>query len=523
MRVLTPETYVSEHSLKRNLPRRVCYDPNFSSRGMMRIITQCAVLFLFLSSLGFSQDAVLSLASASGAPGSSISLDLTLTSSQSSIASAQWTLNYWPVDVAAVSVVAGPSAASAGKSLYCAGGAGAIKCILAGLTIGVLGDGVVARVTVKLAPATPDAVSTIGVTGTLGASPEGETVLLQGHAAVITIPQPAHLNGIACTPPNVVTPGVTACTLTLSAPAAAGMVFNLSSANPNISVPASVSVPAGGKGANFNVTASAVNTIALAPVTATLGAQSFSTAVILAPPGGGVSMADIVNAANYANGPVAPGEIVSVLGSGIGPAQGAGLQLESGMVATRLAGARVLFDGVPAPLLYVGGDQVNTVAPYGVAGRASTQVQVEYLGALSKALTVPIAAASPGIFTRDASGAGQGAILNQDASVNSAANPAPPGSIVMIYATGEGQVSPRPVDGSITGTSVLAKPLGKVTVWIGGAQAEVLYAGAAPDLVAGMLQVNARIPTGIATGPSVPVMLAVGGFKSQAHVTLAVQ
>jgi uncharacterized protein (TIGR03437 family) len=490
----------------------------------MRVITQRALLFLFLSSVGLSQNAGLNLASASGAPGSSISLDLTLSSSQNSIASAQWTLDYWPVDVAAVSVVAGPAAASSGKSVYCAGGAGALNCILAGLGSGVLGDGVLARVTVQLAPATPDAGSTIGVAGALGASPGGEAVPIQGHAAVIGILQPAHLNGVACTPPNVVTPGVAACTLTLSAPAAAGMTFKLSSVNPNISIiPASVGVPAGGKGAKFNITASAVNTIALAPVTATLGAQSLSTTVILAPHGGGVLTAAIVNAANYANGPVAPGEIVSILGSGIGPPDGAGLQLESGLVANKLAGARVLFDGVAAPLLYAGGDQINAVVPYGVAGRASTQVQAEYLGARSKALTVPIAAASFGIFTMDASGAGQGAILNQDASVNSAANPATPGSIVVIYATGEGQVSPRPVDGSITGSGALAKPLGKVTVWIAGAQAEVLYAGAAPGQVAGVLQVNARIPGGIASGPGVPVMLAVGEFKSQAGVTLAVQ
>jgi uncharacterized protein (TIGR03437 family) len=301
------------------------------------------------------------------------------------------------------------------------------------------------------------------------------------------------------------------------------MAFRLSSANPNIKTPASVNVPAGGNEAKFNITASTVNTIVLAPLTATLGAQSLSTTLILAPLAGGVSTAAIVNGANYANGPVAPGEIVSVLGSGIGPSEGAGLQLESGKVATDLARARVLFDGVAAPMLYAGGDQVNTVVPYGVAGHASTQVQVEYLGVQSKAVVVAITTASPGIFSRDASGAGQGAILNQDGSANSAANPAASGSVVMIYATGAGQVSPRSADGSITGTGILPKPLGKVAVWIGGAQAEVQYAGAAPELVAGMLQVNARIPAGIAAGPSVPLLLTVDGIKSQTGITLAVQ
>jgi len=487
----------------------------------MRIITQFLLLFLLLSSAGFSQNAVLGLPSVSGAPGSSISLDLTLSSSQNAIASAQWTLKYWPVDVAGLNVVAGPAAA--GKSLYCASGTGTVKCILAGLTSGVLADGVVARVTASLAPGTPNAVSTIGVTGALGASQQGATIPIQGRAAVITIAQPAHLSGVACTPQGVITPGVAACTLTLSAPAAASMAFSLSSANPNIRTPASVSVPAGGNSASFNITAASVNTIALAPVTATLGAQSFSTTVILVPAGGGVLPAAIVNAATYVNGPVAPGEIVSIFGFGLGPQDGASLQLASGRVATNLAGARVLFDGAPAPLLYVGGDQINTVVPYDVAGRASTQVQVEYLGARSKALTVPIAAASPGIFARNAAGVGEGAILNQDYSLNSVTNPAPPGSIVMIYATGEGQVNPRPSDGSITGEGVLPKPLGKVALWIGGVPAEVQYAGAAPGLVAGVLQVNGRIPTGIATGPSVPLLLTVDGIKSQAGVTLAVQ
>src|SRR5258708_25710108 len=123
----------------------------------MRIITLCAVLFLLLSMAGFSQNAVLSLASASGAPGSSMSLDLKLSASQNSIASAQWTLSYWPVDVAAVNVVAGPAAA--GKSIYCEGGGGAIKCLLAGLNSGEVPDRAVARVNVKLAPATPHTAS----------------------------------------------------------------------------------------------------------------------------------------------------------------------------------------------------------------------------------------------------------------------------------------------------------------------------------------------------------------------------
>jgi uncharacterized protein (TIGR03437 family) len=490
----------------------------------MPVMLRRALLFFLLSSVGFAQNTVLSLASASGVPGSTITLDLTLGSDQAALASTQWTLNYWPADVAAVSVAAGPSAASAGKSVWCAGGVGTLSCILAGPSLASLANGVVARVTVDLSPTTTGALSSIGLTNVLGASLGGSGIAMQARAAVITILQPPHASGIACTPPNLVTPAAATCTVALSAPAGVpGTKFVLSSANPNIIAPASVTVLAGTGSASFQITASQVSTTVLAPVTAALGARTLSTAVVLAPPGRAISAATVLNAANYASGPLAPGEITTIPGIGLGPATGVGMQLISGTVATTLAQSRVLFDGVPAPLLYVRDDQINAVVPYSIAGRSTTQVRIEHAGAISDALTLPIAATSPGIFTLDGSGAGQGAIRNHDEGLNSAANPAAPGSVVIIFATGAGLASPVPADGGITGTDVLPKPINPVSVWIGGAEAEVLYAGAAPEQVAGVLQVNARIPMGIVSGPAVPVVLAIGGVKSQPGVTLAVQ
>lgn len=232
----------------------------------------------------------------------------------------------------------------------------------------------------------------------------------------------------------------------------------------------------------------------------------------------------ILNAASYASGSVSPGEIVALFGSAIGPANPTPLILTNPrLIANSVAGLRVLFDGVPAPILYAAAGQVNAVAPYSVAGRSSTQIQVEYLGGLSRPVTVPVAPATPGIFTLDATGKGPGAILNvKDESINSAENPAAPGDWVSIFATGAGTTTPPGVDGLLAAAPLPQADAG-VTVTIGGQPCEINYTGAAPGFVEGLLQVNAQIPPGVTPGDAVPVAIAIGGVLSQAGVTLAVR
>jgi uncharacterized protein (TIGR03437 family) len=132
-----------------------------------------------------------------------------------------------------------------------------------------------------------------------------------------------------------------------------------------------------------------------------------------------------------------------------------------------------------------------------------------------------VSESAPGLFTLDSSGAGPGAVLNQDGSLNTPENPAERGSIVVLYGTGEGQTEPAGQDGSIAG-EVPPRPRGPVAVRIGGREADVIYAGGAPGLVAGVIQVNARVPEDAETG-EVPVILRVGGADSQPGVTLAVR
>ncbi len=231
----------------------------------------------------------------------------------------------------------------------------------------------------------------------------------------------------------------------------------------------------------------------------------------------------VVNAASWVAGPVAPGEIITLGGTNIGPATPAGLRLTpAGLVDTTLAETRVLFDGIPAPLIYVSRNQINCVVPYGIAGRVTTRVQVEYQGVRSDPLELRVTDTAPGIFTLDASGRGQGAILNQNYSVNGPTNPAAKGSVVMIYATGEGQTNPPGRDGEVIG-SVLRKPIKDVLVTIGGIPAKVEYAGSAPSFVAGVLQVNVVVPEGAPSGNAVPVILTIGGVSSPATVSMAIR
>ncbi len=138
-------------------------------------------------------------------------------------------------------------------------------------------------------------------------------------------------------------------------------------------------------------------------------------------------------------------------------------------------------------------------------------------GALSLPVSVPVLAEEPGLF---ATGAGQAAALNLDGTVNSAANPVSRASWIMLFGTGAGQM-PGAVDGEL-GVKPLPKPAANVTVTIGGEAAEVHYAGAAPGLVSGVVQVNAEVPADIQPGDAVPVVMSVAGVAAKT-VTIAVK
>jgi uncharacterized protein (TIGR03437 family) len=182
----------------------------------------------------------------------------------------------------------------------------------------------------------------------------------------------------------------------------------------------------------------------------------------------------------------------------------------------------VLFDRIPAPLLYVQANQIGAVAPFGLAGRRTVRVEVEYEGRTSSGLDVPVADSAPGVFTSTADGRGQAAVLNQNGRVNSPSNPAAPETVATLYSTGAGATSPESQDGAVT-AAPYPVPLLPVIVGVGHIGAEILYAGAAPGMVAGVLQVNFRIPKDTPTGDAVPLIIKVGDNFSQQGVTIAVR
>lgn len=175
------------------------------------------------------------------------------------------------------------------------------------------------------------------------------------------------------------------------------------------------------------------------------------------------------------------------------------------------------FDGVPAPLLYASSGQVNLVTPGALASKSSTQVCAVVNGASINCLTAPVQLAAPGMFSTG----GYAAAVNQDGTINSQQNPAPVGSVISIYVTGLGAMTPEPADGSITPLSEPSQDLSVAVPYYTGSpsqmavpwgEAEVLYAGSAPLQVEGLEQINLVVPAPL--GPMVLQVTASSPFSA---------
>jgi uncharacterized protein (TIGR03437 family) len=209
---------------------------------------------------------------------------------------------------------------------------------------------------------------------------------------------------------------------------------------------------------------------------------------------------NIVNAAGLRSGTpsyypvfdVAPGEVITIFGSGFG------------------ADTRLLFDGTSAPILYAQAGQIDAVVPFEVAEPA-TAITLEGSGQSFGPGSMNVFPAVPALFTVDGTGKGQAAVLNQDGSVNSTANPAPRGSVISVFLTGAGAMTPAQPDGSF---GPLSSPFPIPVLGVGCSVGQVLYAGAAPGLVAGVVQVNVLLSESITPGNQVPILIYVGNYAS---------
>jgi uncharacterized protein (TIGR03437 family) len=190
----------------------------------------------------------------------------------------------------------------------------------------------------------------------------------------------------------------------------------------------------------------------------------------------------LVHAATFNEGSIAPGQIVTILGA---PSD-----------------AQVFFDDMAATVLRASTDRVDVLVPAELAGRQSVTVEIRHFAQVIQRSTVALAASAIGIFTIDG-GTGLVAALNEDGSPNSATQSSLRGSVVSLYATGEGSGLP-------------------LSVQIGGLDAEVLFAGPATGY-SGLLQINARVPVGFFAAGPLPVVVKAGDSISQPGVFIWVK
>lgn len=249
----------------------------------------------------------------------------------------------------------------------------------------------------------------------------------------------------------------------------------------------------------------------------------------------------VLNSASFSANALAPGELVTIFGRNFGPDTLAVASPVSGVLPTQLAGTRALFNNIAAPILYVSAGVISAIVPFNVPPQTRADVVVEYQGQRSPPVSIFVDNTAPGLFTLDGSGAGNAAVLNVDpvtgaVSVNSQNNPAPRGGAIVAYLTGAGQTNPPSPDGMVaTGNGGLALPIeagfdffpysGNPSSDCSSAPycvpVEVLYAGPAPGLVAGVTQVNLRLPASV-TGTH-PLGISVGGVWSQLNVTVSIR
>lgn len=238
-----------------------------------------------------------------------------------------------------------------------------------------------------------------------------------------------------------------------------------------------------------------------------------------------VSSGGVSNAANGLS-TVTPGSLVSIYGTNLA---GGLAQADSIPLSTTLSNVSVTFNGVPAPLLFVSGGQINAQLPWNVLSSGTTgtaNVVVTRNNQASASQTLSVGPFSPGIFA-----IGTIAVaINPDGSIAAAPGAIPgittkpakigdPGGLV-ILCTGLGAVDSTPANGAAS-LDKLRTATTTPTVMIGGKAANVVFAGLSPQFV-GVNQINVAIPAGTPTGDAVSLQISLGSVTTNASITIAV-
>lgn len=236
-----------------------------------------------------------------------------------------------------------------------------------------------------------------------------------------------------------------------------------------------------------------------------------------------INAGGILNSASFAAGePSTPGALISIFGENLA---GTPSTATSFPLPTQLAGAQVIIGGLLVPMLYAGPTQINAVMPFELAADTTQQVIVQNGAALSVPEPNALVPGAPGAFTVSGLGSGQAivVVVNPDGTeyLVSQAQPAHPGSVIVLYCTGLGGVQTSIPTGVAAPLTPLAPATDTVSLTIGSASAQVLFAGLVPTL-SGLYQVNAIIPAGT-TGDNVPLVLTAAGLAGPSSATIPIQ
>jgi uncharacterized protein (TIGR03437 family) len=215
----------------------------------------------------------------------------------------------------------------------------------------------------------------------------------------------------------------------------------------------------------------------------------------------------IANAAGGSlGGRLAPGEVFSLYGMGLGPDLPlAGAFDAAGFLPTTLGGVQVTVGGTAAPLLYVSSTQINAVAPVELSPHAASELQVTLNGSAAPKFRIFVDPTDIEVFQNPD---GPAAAINQDGTVNSQAHPAPAGSYVSIWATGTGYF-PGSDGQQATAANSFCGPICEVIDAYSGSPVSTPYVGAAPYTVNGVVQINFQV-----SGDSSGYYLRVNGANS---------
>jgi uncharacterized protein (TIGR03437 family) len=243
---------------------------------------------------------------------------------------------------------------------------------------------------------------------------------------------------------------------------------------------------------------------------------------VITSPAPSIAAGAVFNSASYAT-TVAAGSIASVFGNNFSSST---IAATAYPLLPSLGQTTFQVGSQASPLFMTSCSQTNLQIPWESAGQTQTPVTATVAGLTSSMQTAMIVPFSPGIFTLNQTGSGQGMV--EIAATGQLAQPTGPGGspvtrgqYIAIYATGLGSVSNQPA----TGAAALSVPLSYTatlpTVSIGGVSSVVTYSGLAPGF-AGLYQVNVLVPASVTPGNAVSVVLSIAGLQSNT-VTIAVQ